>query len=422
MLTTLLLILLSSVYLISKSLSLNFDQYQQYRNAIFELQKLDSTFNQEILKSRYELFADYDPLVRSLDKQKEPILAEISNLLKNRENLSEKFKSRNALLKNSLRYLPLLTSQLDAKFDTQERAKILTSEQISSLRSTLNGLIRNLLLYNVAVDENLTLEITNLTQKLSQLDVQYELNKEQFPTELVKSHANIILTIKPQIEQLTSQLLQPLDQYTESLEKTVDQIYQKSVQRVNIYRLFTCIWFLMLLILANYFVLKKMHQMNPGLSRYKKRIGKLTNLLTDISQTRQASWKTAPISTSIPTDIPSDSDSNLALANSAIATNSEAQLIDLADRSDELGQLAKRIQELVGKNLGNEQIATDESTHNVLTTRLILATKNRRRMISPTTIESLKNIFNNALEERSCQLIEVQGSLEQVQKSRTTND
>lgn len=206
---TVLLILLSSVYLISKSLTLNFGQYQQYRSAIVELQEQDSIFNQEILKSRYELFADYDPLVRSLATQKtiaarlqdipdlgfsderqaiEPILSEIRTSLENRENLSERFKSRNALLKNSLRYLPLLTTKLEAKFEAQEQAQILTSEQISSLRTTLNSLIRNLLLYNVAAEEKLESDITALSQRLAQLDVQYELSEEQFPTEIVKSH------------------------------------------------------------------------------------------------------------------------------------------------------------------------------------------------------------------------------------------
>ena len=266
---TVLLILLSSAYLISKSLAVNFEHYQQYRNAIIELGELDSNFNQEILKSRYELFANYDPLVRSLEGQKkiahklqnipklgisdpkqtiEPILGEIGTLLANRESLSERFKSRNSLLKNSLRYLPLLTSQLEAKFETPASANILTSEQTSNLRSTLNSLIRNLLLYNIAVDEKLTSQISALIEKLDQLDLQYELTQEQFPTELVKSHANIILKTKPQVEQLTTQLLQPLDQYTNRLETTIDSSYKQAAQQVNLYRILTGVWLLMLLI------------------------------------------------------------------------------------------------------------------------------------------------------------------------------
>ncbi|MEM9271464.1 MAG: DAHL domain-containing protein [Cyanobacteria bacterium P01_F01_bin.143] len=433
---TILLIVLSSVYLISKSLALNFDQYQQYRSAIFELQELDSTFNQEILKSRYELFSDYDPLVRSLEQQKnianklqnipdlgiaderqniEPILGEIDNLLNNRESFSERFKSRNALLKNSLRYLPLLTSQLEAKFDAQEQANILTSEQISALRSTLNGLIRNLLLYNVAVDENLTLEITALTQQLDQLDLEYELTEEQFPTELVKSHANIILTLKPQIEQLTSQLLQPLDQYTRRLELNIDNSYKQAVQQVNLYRLFTCIWFLMLLIFVNYFFLKKLHQINPSLSRYKKQIGKLTKLLTEIHHPQHAELATANLSALTPAHIPSDSDTSLATITEQPAIKSGSELVALADRSDELGQLARRVQAIAADKVAKEQITAEEKANSSLTARLTLVTQNRQRMISPTTVESLKNILENMLAKSDCQLIELQGSLEQIQ-------
>lgn len=436
---TVLLILLSSAYLISKSLAVNFEEYQQYRDAIAELRELDSTFNQEILKSRYELFADYDPLVRSLEQQKnienklqnipdwgssqqdqaiQPILGEIQTLLKNRENLSERFKSRNALLKNSLRYLPLLTSQLEAKFATQAQANILTREQISNLRSTLNSLIRNLLLYNIAVDEKLTSNISALIGKLDQLDLQYELNPEQFPTELVKSHANIILATKPQVEQLTTQLLQPLDQYTKSLETTIDSSYKQAARKVNLYRILACIWFFLLLILVNHFLLQRIRQINPDLSRYKKQIGKLTNLLAETSQTKQLPSETANLSAIIPssssklsTPIPSAASDNSLVA----IKNSESELVPLADRQDELGQLARQVHEMISERVVNEQSTATQKAFASLTASLILITNDRRRMISPQTLDYLKNIFNNALEAWDCQLITVQGSLEQVE-------
>ncbi|MGK7896603.1 MAG: IS200/IS605 family transposase [Xenococcus sp. (in: cyanobacteria)] len=441
--TTALLILLSSVYLISKSLAVNFEQYQQYRNAIIELRELDSTFNQEILKSRYELFADYDLLVKSLEDQQqianklenipnlgssapqqtiEPILGEIRNLLTTRESLSERFKSRNALLKNSLRYLPLLTSQLETKFTTQTQAEILTRDQISELRSTLNSLIRNLLLYNIAVDEKLTSQISALIQKLDQLNLQYELTQEQFPTELVKSHANIILNTKPQVEQLTTQLLQPLDQYTKSLETTIDSSYKQAAQRVNLYRILTCVWLLMLLIFVNHFLLQRIHQINPSLSRYKKKIGKLTNLLADMSQNQKSSPETVNFSalthsssSNLPVTISAPSDTNLAPIGISPSANSDSELVDLADQTDELGQLARRVQEILLQRVISEQTAANQQSFASLTARLTLVTHNRKKMISPKTIEQLKNIFNQALEEWECQLIKVQGSLEQVE-------
>lgn len=470
-----LVILLGSAYLIRKSLAVNFEQYQQYRNAIIELRELDSTFNKEILKSRYELFADYDLLVRSLEGQKqivnklekipklgisshnstiEPILAEIRTLLENRDNLSERFKSRNALLKNSLRYLPLLTTQLEEKFTTQGQENILNRDQILELRSTLNSLLRNLLLYNIAVEEKLSLTISASMEKLEQLDLRYELTPEQFPTELVKSHSNIILETKPQVEQLTAQLLQPLDQYTKNLETTLDSSYQEAAQQANLYRILTGIWFIMLMIFINYFLLQKLRQMNPDLSNYKKQIAKLTAIFTEIFQQQQtlapeenfspvtfnsSHHFSFPIAAAESDNPDSKSGTNLtrltsssnllqgkigreSLTTSSLvpfsansAVNSESGLVDLADRSDELGQLARRVKEIAVEKAIEEQTNAEQKSFASLTARLILITNHRRKMISPQTLEVLKNIFSNALAEWDCQLVALQGSLEQVE-------
>ena len=405
---------LLSGFLISKSISVNFEQYQQYRNGIVDLQEVDFTFNQEILKSRYELFASYDKLVGSLAEQKyvlqqlqnipdfvgfqerqeiESILKEIRALIKKRETISERFKSRNALLKNSLRYLPLLTSQLDQKFDAQEKAKKWKNNQITSLRNTLNALIRNLLIYNVAVDKKLILNIENLRDKISQLAIQYELTEDEFPSQLVKSHADIILTTKPQVEELTVQLLQPLDQETVLLYKTIETSYKQAARIVNQYRCLTCIWFVILLILGNYLFLKNWNQINPVFSRYKKQVDKITKMLAQI-------W-----------EIKKDSS----------ASKDLSELIYLAAREDELGQLATKVQQ-IAEEINNEQVnkqqiqiaSAAEESFASLTARLTLTTENRKKMISSITLDSLETIVKDALNDWGCQLIALEGSFEKI--------
>ena len=221
---TVLFILLISFFLISKSLALTTKSYQAYRENVVELQQLDSDFNQEVLKARYELFTSYDPLVQNLTHQEslksqlielptfidsatkkelEVLLEQINSLLEQKASLSDRFKSRNALLKNSLRYLPLLTNQLETKFEAPEISEILNPTQLATLKSNLNKLIRNLLLYNITVDENIKSEIESLKGSLSQLEIEYGLTEDDFPAGLVESHTNIILNTKPQVEQLT---------------------------------------------------------------------------------------------------------------------------------------------------------------------------------------------------------------------------
>jgi|GEM_PF-2506753 len=403
-----LVVLVISVFLISKSLSIRFEQYQQYRDAIVKLKELDSKFNQEILKSRYELFASYDPLVENLRQQQtiqqqlqnipdfvdargkqdiEEILKERKTLLEQKQSLSERFKSRNALLKNSLRYLPLLTNQLEEKFEAQEKqAKNLEPEQISALRTTLNRLIRNLLLYNVAVDEKLSLEIETLTKQLSQLETKYELTEDQFPSQLVKSHSTIILNTKPQVEQLTTQLSQSLEQQTKALEKPFISSYQRAVSRVNRYRLLTYGWFLMLLISINYFLLKSSRQANPGLAKYKQQIEQVTAALAQVLAAKDGSSKFESVS----------------------------ELVSLAKRKDELGQLAQGVEQMA-EQVKKERALVGEESFAFLTARLSLLTKNRRELITPEAWQRLEIVFGNTLEARDCQLIDFQGAPEQIQ-------
>ena len=107
-----------------QSSATSFARYQAYQDNILALRELETNFNQEILKSRYELFASYDAIVQNLAAQDaihaqlntiprfvggqdrreiQRILEERRVALEQKDDLSEWFKSRNALLKNSLR-------------------------------------------------------------------------------------------------------------------------------------------------------------------------------------------------------------------------------------------------------------------------------------------------------------------------------
>ncbi len=404
---SILLALLLSFFLISKSLSVDFQQYQQYHDAIAEFREVDLIFNQELLQSRYELFANYDPLVTSIDQQKtlqgkltkipdffpmqkrqeiELILQKIRAVIGKREDLSERFKSQNALLKNSLRYLPILTEKLEKELNGQEQKNILNQQQIITLTNTLNGLIRNLLLYNVAVDKKLTLNVENSISKFSQLQLQYELTEDEFPSQLVKAHANVILNTKPKIEELTSQLLQSLEQNTKALEKAVESSYQQASVIVNLYRLLTFGWFLILLTLVNYLLIKRKRQVDPEFAKYKKQVEKIATVVGQMSETVDGSPETEGVS----------------------------KLVNLSERQDELGQLARGVREIATQVNKESIVAIDESSAS-LSARLTLFTENRKNLISPLTLEQLEIIIGDALDKWNCKMIDFQGSLEQVQ-------
>ncbi|WP_373530070.1 DAHL domain-containing protein [Nostoc sp.] len=279
------------VFLISKSLSLDFNQHQRYRSAIVELQEKDATFNQDILKFRYELFNSYDSLVNSLNAQKiiqqhlqelpsfidardqrqiQNILATQAELLKQKENLSERFKSQNATLKNSLRYLPELIAEINETVSDQK--------WFFPLKTALNNLLYDILLYNFTANEDIKPLIEAQIKKLSQIKDQYKVSEEQFSIKLTISHTRIILNNKPQVDELTNQILNiPIAQYAKTLETVYDDFYQKAIKTVNIYLQFAYGWFLVLLSGISYLIIKKFSEANHKITVLNERL-KVENL------------------------------------------------------------------------------------------------------------------------------------------------
>ena len=236
------LVIAISFFLLSKCFNLNSREYQSYQDQVLEIQDLDANFNQAVLKSRYELYTSYDPLVRNLQQQRSILkeiaqppqftnleakaqlntaLKEINTSLQQKIELSDRFKSRNALLKNSLRYLPLLTNQLEAKLSDSNQN--LTPSQSNSLGSNLNKLTRQLLIYNVAVERKTQAKIESLSNDLLQLQIEYGLTPQELPIDIFTAHTNIILNTKPQVEELTSRLVTPIKEKTEVLKEILQE-------------------------------------------------------------------------------------------------------------------------------------------------------------------------------------------------------
>lgn len=347
---SIMLVVFMSFFLLSKSFNLANKEYKIYKDNLIKIQELDAEFNQEILKSRYELYTSYDPLVKNLrdkkslqaeltnipsfisgetKKELKIILVRLNNLLEEKVTLSESFKSRNALLKNSLRYLPLLTNQLETKFDSQQRSENLTPTQLANLRSTLNQLIRNLLLYNVVADENIQSEIESLKTQLSQLFIEYGLTEEEFPVSLVESHTNIILNIKPQVEQLTTRLISPLKNDIKTIESFLENEYKWIIISTNIYRFLTIFLFLLLFLGFNYLFLKRVRTSTTQFLQYQKKVKRIATVLNQL----------------------------LATKNNSSTVENISQITDLTPSPNELGLLAKDIVKI------SEQMKQEEESN-----------------------------------------------------------
>ena len=414
--------------LVYQSSATSFVRYQAYQDNILALRDLETKFNQDILKSRYELFASYDAIVQNLAAQDaihtqlttiprfirgqdrrdiQRILEERQVALEQKDALSEWFKSRNALLKNSLRYLPFLTEQLETSFNpkailpppisppTETSPSTSpasptppaspTNADITALTTTLNQLIRNLLLYTSSADESLADQTQALVQQIAQLENTLEMSKDAIPLPIFRSHANVILTTKPLVEELTGQLLLPLGQHTDDLEFTTKQAYQRASRLTALYRTLAILWMLFLLGLANLLIVRRVRYHDPAFEQYQEHIKTLADVSADLQ----------------------DSQAN------AQAPRSMPELDSLLSHEDDLGRLATSVNQWRKSLQRSDTVATAES-FTFLAARLSFLAKNRRKLIGTDAAVLLEKTLTTILNEHQCHLIDIQFEVDQV--------
>ena len=107
-------------------------EHNRFTGDLELIKRLDAEVNRDLLDSRYDLLNSYDPFVEKLAEMRnagadlrqipsfiggrkreqiEELLRSESALLTEKTRLVENFKSKNAILKNSLRYLPVLIAE-----------------------------------------------------------------------------------------------------------------------------------------------------------------------------------------------------------------------------------------------------------------------------------------------------------------------
>ena len=249
------------IFLVFKSLSIDIEHHQQYQTALAHQNERKAIINQELLKSRYELFFSYDPLVNYLAELKntqgelgeipgfiggknrenfQQVLAQSSEAIEETEMLVEDFKSQNSAFKNSLRYLPSLVSEIAGRNYSREVQQ--------NLSISLDRLVQNILLYNLTSSEDLTYTVKKTIKKLQTISEQQISEEERSLINLANRHAEIILSYKPRIDRLTQQIIDLLSaQRSEELNKTYYGYYQSAVNQTSIYRHFAYAWSLILL-------------------------------------------------------------------------------------------------------------------------------------------------------------------------------
>lgn len=162
-------------FLVKKSLPINSEEHQRYLQALQYQDEENILLGEEIIQSKYEIVDSYnilsDRLTNLQDNNKkiqnipdlleskdlkllQKNLQEYSQKLDEQERLISQFKTENAVIKNSLGYLPVLLNDLhkNLQFQTSDR----------KLFEAINEILHNLILYNNTSDRHLVPVISYL--------------------------------------------------------------------------------------------------------------------------------------------------------------------------------------------------------------------------------------------------------------------
>jgi two-component system, sensor histidine kinase and response regulator len=226
----------------------NAREHDRFMRDLQQMKQLDAEINRDLLSSRYDLLGSYDPLVQKLGEMRaagtglqripsfigggqraqiEQLLKRESDLLAEKRHLVETFKSENAILKNSLRYFPVLTAEASAK-----------AAQIKDrpLEDHLTNLLRDILLYDLTPHSDLA---PSLDAKIAMLSADAA-QRPQLNATLtsVVAHAKIITSVKPQVEAVTEEANSlPTGRSIDAIASAYAYDYEHR-QRINdIYRL-----------------------------------------------------------------------------------------------------------------------------------------------------------------------------------------
>ena len=262
------------IVVVAKSVSINVGEHYRYRNALIAQKEKDATFNQDILKARYELLFSHQTFEKHLQVQEElqnkllevPSFIEaegqndLKDILKKRAAvmaekalLVENFQNRNALLRDSLQELPTIIAKLEESPITG---------QSQPLQLLLDDLFYKIVFNNFKGDEKQYLKIASQLEVLARLKDSYaEEENELIAAAIAQSQA--ILVNKPKVNQITTEILAlPSAELSEELEKTYSNYHQKAIETTNIYSLIVYVLSLIIFICLAYIIIDKFVRAN----------------------------------------------------------------------------------------------------------------------------------------------------------------
>ncbi|MCU1736286.1 MULTISPECIES: DAHL domain-containing protein [unclassified Pseudomonas] len=244
--------------------------YARCRDLINRVKQLDAQWDTEILKARIAVTRNYDPLVKPpqemhqllqtftpIDPGQEHKAADawkdrrdtLIQALDEKARLVEQFKSRNAILRNSLAFLPTAEDDIQHQLsELQDQDKLMLQDMSNDIYDLL---LSTLEFAQTTTDERAhTIEL-GLNQVM--IDAQRQPPSFNEPVQILLNHVNLILREQPKVNSLIEQI--DAVPVSESLDAITDQLNQEQQQADQInqrHHLYLLIFSALLLVLLLY--------------------------------------------------------------------------------------------------------------------------------------------------------------------------
>lgn len=186
------------------------DVHERYSTDLARLQTLDHRLNEDVMRARSGLIANYDPLVRTMaelvllherlarvpefldDEARASVGRAVAGSregLGRQADLLERFKSENAILLSSLRFLPLAVEDL-----TRHAAQ-------PSVVAAIDALLRDVLMLNLWNERAL---LARIARQLAGLDALPGIVASDL--ELLRVHTQVVVARRPRVESLLAEM------------------------------------------------------------------------------------------------------------------------------------------------------------------------------------------------------------------------
>lgn len=240
--------------LYAKSSAVDVEKRSRVEGYVRQLKQVDAEWNVDVLKSRMGINANYDPLVSPLPKLRTlraklahelagvtdpeiaPALAAVGATIDHKTDLIERFKSENAILRNSLRYAPTAVSELDARIGAATRADPARAALLNALGNRADETLTGILRYNLFPDRSTAATLATEVATLVPLAAGVGDDVGDSLTNFVR-HAQVILAQREVGDAVLGNILAaPIDVDADRLGSAFDRDFTVSLEKSNRYR------------------------------------------------------------------------------------------------------------------------------------------------------------------------------------------